>query len=480
MSSAIRSAANFKGEVHDALARPNLKIGLDRTIGLLQTRRRDVLAKYPEFEAARDAGVRIKDHTLAHLDHYLAEFEKNATASGSVVHWAETPEEACKIVIDLCRKTDAKSVTRVKSMLGEEIGLPKALADAGIERVETDLAEHIIQLAEEPPSHIVIPAMHKTREEVADLFAEHHTHPMIETPLTDLNVGVLVESARQELRPKYVAADVGISGANFLIASTGSICTVTNEGNAELTTELPRMHIVTAGIEKIVPSPEHALVLLRLLARSALGIEFTQYTSFFTGPRRADETRGPEEMHIVLVDNGRTQMLASEMRPMLRCIRCAACINHCPVYSVIGGHPYGSPYPGPMGSVLTPAMQSLEVAKDLPHACTLNGRCQEVCPVKIPLPDLIRSLRDDTWRRKLVPRPARLAVRAWAKVAARPWLYQTLVKCSTRALRTFASGKRMIDRLPLAGGWTGTRDFPTPSGKSFMEQYKKQQKRSPR
>ena len=432
-------------------------------------------AKYPEYEATREIGARIKDHTLAHLDHYLAEFEKNATASGSVVHWAETPEEACKIVIDLCRKADAKSVTRVKSMLGEEIGLPKALADAGIERVETDLAEHIIQLADEPPSHIVIPAMHKTREEVADLFAEHHKDPMVEG-----DVGVLVESARLELRPKYVAADVGISGANFLVASTGSICTVTNEGNAELTTELPRMHIVTAGIEKVVPTPEHSLVLLRLLARSALGIEFTQYTSFFTGPRHADETRGPEEMHIVLVDNGRTQMLASEMRPMLRCIRCAACINHCPVYSVIGGHPYGSPYPGPMGSILTPAMQSLETAKDLPHACTLNGRCAEVCPVKIPLPDLIRSLRDDTWRRKLVPRPARLAVKVWAKVAARPWLYQTLVRCGTRALRSFASKRPMIDRLPFAGGWTGTRDFPAPSGKTFMEQYKKQRKRSER
>jgi L-lactate dehydrogenase complex protein LldF len=475
MSTAARSPAHFKREVHDALQRPNLKVGLDRTIGLLQTRRLDVLAKYPNFEETRELGARIKDHTLQHLDHYLAEFEKNATAAGAVVHWAETPAEVCQIVIDLCRKADAKSVTRVKSMLGEEIGLPKALADAGIERVETDLAEHIIQLADEPPSHIVIPAMHKTREEVADLFKEHHKEPKISE-----DVGVLVESARQELRPKYVGADVGISGANFLIASTGSVCTVTNEGNAELTTELPRMHIVTAGIEKVVPTPDDALVLLRLLARSALGIEFTQYTSFFTGPRRADETRGPEEMHIVLVDNNRTQMLASEMKPMLRCIRCAACINHCPVYSVIGGHPYGATYPGPMGTVLAPAMHTLEVSKDLPHACTLNGRCAEVCPVKIPLPDLIRSLRDDTWRRKLVPKPARLAVKLWAKVAARPWLYQTLARCGVRALRSFAGKSAMIDRLPLAGGWTGTRDFPAPSGKTFMEQYKQQQKRGQR
>jgi len=426
--------------------------------------------KYPEFEAAREIGSRIKDYTLAHLDHYLAEFEKSATAAGAHVHWAETPEEACRLVIDLCQKAEAKSVTRVKSMLGEEIGLPKALADAGIERVETDLAEHIIQLAEEPPSHIVIPAMHKTREEVADLFAVHHKEPKIGG-----EVGTLVESARHELRPKYVGADVGISGANFLIASTGSVCTVTNEGNAELTTELPRMHIVTAGIEKVVPTPEHALVLLRLLARSALGIEFTQYTSFFTGPRRPGETSGPEEMHIVLVDNGRTQMLAGEMRPMLRCIRCAACINHCPVYSVIGGHPYGSPYPGPMGSVLTPALQSLETAKDLPHACTLNGRCAEVCPVKIPLPDLIRSLRDDTWRRKLVPAPSRWAVKAWAAIAARPWLYRRAAAMASRTMRLWSRGKPMIARLPFAGGWTDTRDFPVPHGGTFMEQYKQKQ-----
>ena len=472
MSTAARSPAHFKREAHDALQRPNLKVGLDRTIGLLQTRRRDVLAKYPNFEETRELGARIKDHTLQHLDHYLAAFEKNATAAGAVVHWAETPAEACRIVVDLCRQADARSVTRVKSMLGEEIGLPKALADAGIERVETDLAEHIIQLADEPPSHIVIPAMHKTREEVAGLFAEHHQDPMVEGEGDDLNVGVLVESARQELRPKYVGADVGISGANFLIASTGSVCTVTNEGNAELTTELPRMHIVTAGIEKVVPTPDDALVLLRLLARSALGIEFTQYTSFFTGPRRADETSGPQEMHIVLVDNNRTQMLASEMKPMLRCIRCAACINHCPVYSVIGGHPYGSTYPGPMGSVLTPAMQSLDEARDLPHACTLNGRCAEVCPVKIPLPDLIRSLRDDTWRRKLVPKPARLAVQGWAWVAARPALYRLVAGLRNRALRLWARGRPTIRSLPLAGGWTSQRDLPAPTGPTFMAQYK--------
>jgi L-lactate dehydrogenase complex protein LldF len=474
MSTGIRSAANFKQEAHDALRKPSLKIGLDRTIGLLQRRRLDVLASYPEYETAREIGARIKDHTLAHLDHYLVEFERNATAAGAVVHWAETPEEACRIVIGLCRGANAKSVTRVKSMLGEEIGLPKALADAAIERVETDLAEHIIQLADEPPSHIVIPAMHKTREEVAELFAAHHREPKI-----DGEVGTLVESARGELRPKYVGADVGISGANFLIASTGSICTVTNEGNAELTTELPRMHIVTAGIEKVVPTPQHALVLLRLLARSALGIEFTQYTSFFTGPRRPDETHGPEEMHIVLVDNGRTQMLASAMRPMLRCIRCAACINHCPVYSVIGGHPYGSPYPGPMGSVLTPALQSLNVAKDLPHACTLNGRCAEVCPVKIPLPDLIRSLRDDTWRRNLLPSPSRWAVQAWAQVAGRPWLYRLAAALASRAIRLWSRGRPMLASFPLAGGWTRTRDLPAPTGPTFMAQYAARQRNRP-
>jgi L-lactate dehydrogenase complex protein LldF len=460
----------FKENVKAALSQPNLRTALDRTTGLLTSRRRDVLSQYPEYPQARALAEQIKDHTLANLDHYLEMFEQNAVASGAKVHWAQTPKQATDTIISICKSHDAKSVTRAKSMLGEEIGLSEALADAGIERVETDLAEHIIQLANEPPSHIVVPAMHKTREEVAELFTQHHANPH----KTD-DVAELVESARRELRPKYVAADIGISGANFLIADIGSICTVTNEGNAELTTTLPKVHIVNVGIEKLVPSMEHCAVFIRLLSRAALGTEITQYTTFYNGPKRDDDVDGPEELHIVLVDNRRTQILDSFMRPMLRCIRCGACMNHCPVFNAVGGHPYGFVYPGPMGAILTPAMTSLEQAGDLPNACTLNGRCQEVCPVNIPLPDMMRKLREQQWRRKLTPSSVRHGLRFWAFAAKRPWLYRLGTRLSVAALRWMAGARGKITSLPLAGGWTRHRDMTAPQNGTFMDQYRRKQ-----
>lgn len=472
MSGAAPSPARFKEEARAALSRPQLKVALDRATDLLQGRRKSVMDEYPEFEAARDAAARIKDHTLDYLDHYLEQFAAQAEAAGASVHWAETPEAATRIVVDICKARGAKSATRVKSMLGEEIGLPDALAAAGIERVETDLAEHIIQLADERPSHIVIPALHKTQEEVADLFAERH-----ERPRSSDAVEALVESARHELRPKYVAADVGISGANFLIAETGAVAVVTNEGNAELTTALPPCHIVTAGVEKLVPTAEHASVLLRLLSRSALGSEFTQYVTFFNGPKRVGDANGPEEMHIVLVDNRRTEMLAGEMREMLRCIRCGACINHCPVYSVLGGHPWGSTYPGPMGSVLTPALTSLAEAGDLPNACTLNGRCQEVCPVKIPLADMMRSMRERQWRQKLVKSRHRLPLLAWAFLIKRPWLYRRATGVAVRVMRRFRGSNGRIRHMPMAGAWTAGRDLTAPSARTFMAEWKRGRRR---
>ncbi|WP_313351492.1 lactate utilization protein B, partial [Paracoccus sp. (in: a-proteobacteria)] len=388
----------FKDRAKAALADPTLKLAIDRTTGNAERKRAAALAAFPEFESARARGKAIKDHVVAHLDHYLEMFERNAIASGAQVHWAADDAEARAIVTRICLAADAKLVTRSKSMLGEEIGLPHALADAGIERVETDLAEHIIQLAGEPPSHIIWPAMHRTREQVAELFkAGHHPPPAAEDPAT------MVQSARIQLRAKFLNADVGISGANFLVADTGATCTVTNEGNAELTTTPPRIHIVTAGIEKIVPSTAHAFALLRLLVRSATGGEMTQYTTFHCGPKRPGDADGPEEMHIVLVDNGRTRMLANEFREMLRCIRCGACMNHCVVYRQIGGHAYGGTYPGPMGSVLTPVLDGLAASRDLPNACTMNGRCAEVCPVGIPLPTLLRGWRRRSWREGLEP-----------------------------------------------------------------------------
>lgn len=459
--------ASFKARAATALADSRLKLAIDRTAGTAEQKRATAVDDFPEFAEARTRGRRIKDHVIAHLGHYLRLFEKNALASGAEVHWARTADEACKIVVDICKAADAKRVTRAKSMLGEEIGLPHALMEAGIERVETDLAEHIVQLADEAPSHIVWPAMHKTREQVVDLFREKHRQEPASGDVEDL-----VASARRDLREKFLSADVGISGANFLIADTGAFCTVTNEGNAELTTTPPRVHIVTAGIEKLVPSIEHAFVLLRLLVRSATGGDFTQYTTFHCGPKRTGDADGPEEFHIVLVDNGRTRMLADGLKEMLRCIRCGACMNHCVVYRQIGGHAYGGTYPGPMGSVLTPALDGLAKARDLPHACTLNGKCAEVCPVEIPLPTLLRGWRDRSWREGLEPGAARMGLTIWAFIARRPALYHLGNKLAVIGLRLL-SKRGWIKSLPFVGAWTDHRDFPAPRRQTFMQAYKK-------
>jgi L-lactate dehydrogenase complex protein LldF len=468
-----QTSEHFKQNVTTALQQPNLRVALDRTTSLLQQRRRDMLADFPEYPRLREVAAKIKDHTLAHLDYYLEEFERNAKRSGAKVYWASTPKEATDIIVGICKAKEARSVTRVKSMLGEEIGIGEALAAAGIERVETDLAEHIIQLAGDPPSHIVMPAMHKTHEEVAELFRRKH-----HAPSQSDEVGDLVESARRELRPKYMDADIGISGANFIIAETGSVVTVTNEGNAELTTTPPKVHIVNVGIEKLVPTMEHLTVFVRLLARAALGMEITQYTTFHNGPKRAGDLDGPEEMHIVLVDNRRTEMFDSFLRPMLRCIRCGACMNHCPVYGAVGGHAYGFVYPGPMGSVLTPAMTSLKQAGDLPNACTLNGRCQEVCPVNIPLPDLMRKLREQQWREGLTPSVFRHGLGLWAFAARRPWLYRLGTRLSVGMMRWLAGRRGRLSVLPGAGGWTKHRDLPAPQrGGTFMDQYKRSKAR---
>lgn len=463
----IQTSDRFRDHVTRALGDDTLKIALGRTTGLLQSRRAEVIAAYPEYETARARAQAIKDHTLEHLDHYLEMFEANATANGATVHWAETPEAARAIVSRLCQQAGARTATRVKSMLGEEIGIAEALDAAGVERIETDLAEHIIQLAGDPPSHIVMPAMHKTHEQVADLFQDKHRTAPDTHEIPDL-----VGSARRELRDRFLSADVGISGANFLIADTGAIVTVTNEGNSELTTTPPRLHIVTAGIEKVIPGMDHASVFIRLLSRAAIGTEITQYTTFYNGPKRSGDADGPEAMHIVLVDNRRSEMLGSFLRPMLRCIRCGACMNHCPVYAAVGGHAYGAVYPGPMGSVLTPALSSLKAAKDLPNACTLNGRCKQVCPVNIPLPDMLRSLRARQWDEGLVSPVAKGALKLWAVTATRPALYRFVSGVAVHGMRAWAMGRARIRRMPLAGGWLQDRDLPRPEKGSFMQQYR--------
>jgi L-lactate dehydrogenase complex protein LldF len=455
----------FKQNAHQALADPTLQQALGFAKTGFQQKRADAAARLPEFEALRDAAKAIKDHTLAHLDLYLEAFERKVVEQGGQVHWARDDAEARAIMLRLCRAAGARSVTKSKSMIAEEIALNEALEAAGIARVETDLGEYIVQLAGQTPSHILAPAIHMTKSQVAQLFATHHGTPPRHEP------EALLGEARRVLRQRYFEADVGITGANFLIAETGSIVLVTNEGNAELTQGLPRTHIAIASIDKLVPTLEDACTLLRVLARSATGQEFSSYTTFLTGPKRAADLDGPENFHVVLLDNGRSSMIGSELQDMLRCIRCGACMNHCPVYLATGGHAYGWVYPGPMGAVLTPSFIGIEQGQHLPSASTFCGRCEQVCPMRIPLPRMMRYWREQHFARRSSPPTARYATRLWAFAAARPWLYRPASRLAMAMLGLLGRRTGRFRRLPLAGGWTISRDLPAPEGKTFQARW---------
>jgi L-lactate dehydrogenase complex protein LldF len=419
------------------------------------------------WEDIRTYAAALRDRAIADLDSYLVEFERNATRRGAVVHWAETAESACDILLAIARANGVKLVTKSKSMVSEEVNLNERFEAAGVKVVETDLGEYILQLAKEPPSHIVAPAVHKSREEVAELFHVAHGGPRL------TEIPALTRDARQALREHFLTADMGISGANFVIAETGTTLTVTNEGNADMVTTMPRIHCVITGIEKVIPTLEDFATLIRLLPRSAVGQSIANYLTLTTGPRLPGETEGPEQMHIVLVDAGRTRFVGSAMQDMLRCIRCGACMNHCPVYQNIGGHAYGWVYPGPMGSVLTPVYVGIENAGDLPNASTFCGECQVVCPVKIPLPDLMRKLREMQFEGALRPFAERFAMKAWGYAARRPRLYAALTRIGARLASWLGGRERLIHRLPGFDGWTKGRDMPAPSGETFRDLYRK-------
>ncbi|MGE0154931.1 MAG: LutB/LldF family L-lactate oxidation iron-sulfur protein [Reyranellaceae bacterium] len=466
------TAHDFKANVDKALHDANLQQSLTRLKSGFKERRLAAVQQMPEFEALREQARDIKNHTLANLDFYLEAYEKKVIATGGTVHWAPDARAARDIVLGICRKAAARTVTKSKSMIAEEIALNDFLEANGIEPVETDLGEYIIQLRKEPPSHIIAPAVHLTKDQVAETFARHHGKYGFTQKLTERND--LVQEARQVLRAKFLAADVGITGANFLIAETGSSVLVTNEGNADLTNTLPRVHIVIASLEKVVPTLEDATALLRVLARSATGQEWSSYTTLTTGPKRAEDKDGPDEYHVVLLDNGRSSVLGTEFQEMLRCIRCGACMNHCPVYGAVGGHAYGWVYPGPIGAVLNPQLLGVQEARDLPNASTFCGRCESVCPVKIPLPKLMRHWREREFERRMTPTAFRYGLSLWAFFARRPLLYRFATGIAAR-LMAMASGKKgRFASLPLAGGWTRYRDFPAPQkGGTFSAQWRK-------
>ena len=462
------TSQNFKQRASANLHNPKLQQALKRVQIKFVPGRASAVGELENFEEIREAAKQIRDHTIAHLDVYLERFEREAVARGAVVHWAESTADVNNIVLEIAAQHAVRKVVKSKSMVSEECALNDALEAAGIQVVETDLGEYILQLAKEAPSHIVAPVIHKNKEEISDLFELHHHKPRNE------DIAALCREAREVLRPHFLSADMGISGANFLVAETGSALIVTNEGNGRLATTLPRVHVAITGIEKVVPTLEDVTTLLRLLPRSATGQSITNYVSVLTGIKGKQDSDGPEHFHIILLDSGRSKLLGTEMQPMLRCIRCGACMNHCPVYQAVGGHAYGWVYPGPMGSILTPLYVGIENALDLPNASTFCGQCEVVCPVKIPLPDLMRHLREKQMQRGLRPWQERLALRLWAWAAQRPALYGLGTGIAVRALKWMGGKDGLIHTLPmtLGSGWTDGRDMPAPAGRTFRELYR--------
>ena len=456
---------HFKARAGQKLADLRLQQNLKKLSTKFVTGRASAIAELDDFEATRDAAADRRTRAIENLDVWLSTFEKEATRRGATVLYAETAEDASRLVVEIARKHEVKKVIKSKSMVSEEMALNSALEAAGITPIETDLGEYILQINDnEPPSHIIAPVIHKDKEEIAELFSRIHKKPL----LTD--IPEMTREAREVLRTHFLSADMGVTGGNFIIAESGSVAVVTNEGNEGMCTVMPpKVHVVVTGIEKVLPTLSDLATIMRLLPRSATGQSISNYFSLLTGPRAQGEQDGPEHMYFVLVDAGRTSLVGTEFEEMLRCIRCGACMNHCPVYQKIGGHSYGWVYPGPMGSVLTPSYVGVENAMDLPQASTLCGECHVVCPVKIPLPDLLRKLREKQFKKGLRPVFEYVAFGVWAFVAKRPKLYRITTQIATRLMRAMGNEKGLIGTLPMAGGWTAHRDMPVPAGKTFRE-----------
>jgi L-lactate dehydrogenase complex protein LldF len=441
-----------------------LQTALDRGTGNADGRRRTVLAEMDDAYALRQQARGAKLRALADLPDLLEEMEKNVTAKGGHVLWAADGDEANQIVVDICKKHNLKRGVKSKSMATEEIGLLPVLEANGIKMVETDLGEYIIQVDESHPSHIVMPVMHMTQEDVRDLFMEKLGMPYTDT------AEEITQYARKILREEFLQADFGMSGGNFMIAETGTLVIVTNEGNGRLSTGVPPVHIAVVGIEKIVPTWEDFATLIQMLPRSATGQRMTVYVNMFNGPARPEEPDGPEEFYLVLLDNGRSNIYASEYTEALACIRCGACLNACPVYQNVGGHTYGSVYSGPIGAIITPLLQGIENAVPLPFASSLCGACKAACPVDINIPDMLLMLRRDLENKQ---DPIwQLGMKAWQFGNTHPLLFEIGGKVASAAAKAYAAatGEEKINNLPYPlSGWTDYRDFPPFAEQSFHE-----------
>jgi L-lactate dehydrogenase complex protein LldF len=456
----------FREAGRAALHDPSLRVALGRLKTHFALGRALAVERYGEWEHLREQGRAIRDYALAHLDTLLEQFERNVMSRGGHVHWARDAKEAREIVLQILREAGAKSVIKGKSMVSEEIGLNPFLEANGIEPVETDLGEYIVQLRREPPSHIIAPAFHLNKEDVARTFRAAHNSLDPDRSLIERTE--LVAEARRVLRTRFESADAGITGANFFAAEEGAAVLVTNEGNGDLTRLLPKTHIVLTGLEKVVANLDDAAVLLRLLTRSATGQDISSYVTVMRGPRASDESDGPEHFHVVLVDNGRTRLLDTEAEDVLRCIRCAACLNHCPIYAAVGGHAYGATYTGPIGAALNPGLMGVGVAHHHANASTFCGRCADVCPVKIPLPKIMRYWRAREYAGGTAPKAMVAGLGVWAFLAKRPTFYRLATAIAARVLKLLSRNGR-VHALPVVRNWFAVRDLPAPQGKTFRE-----------
>jgi L-lactate dehydrogenase complex protein LldF len=467
----------FDEKVHKTLADANLQLAIYRATGRLIDHRKHAVAAtaLPDYQELRTQANALKRHTIEHLDHYLEQFEANLTAHGGKAIYCQDATEVADFVLGLAKERGAHLIVKSKSMTTEEIDLNERLEHHNLESVETDLGEYILQLAHQRPYHIVAPALHLTRYDVGDLFAR--TLGVANETVVERQALI----ARAVLRQKFLAADIGISGANFLVADSGAVLLVENEGNARLTTSAPKIHIAVAGIEKLIPRAQDLAVFLKLLGRSATGQALTVYTSFLSGPRRAGEIDGPEEFYVVLLDNGRTKLLADPgKRESLYCIRCGACLNHCPVYRKIGGHSFPWVYSGPIGAIITPQFMGIEHEPSLPFASSLCGACAEVCPVKIDIPKVLLELRAEVKQaeeRKGANRLERLAFKIWAWVMCHPRIYE-MAAMAAASVAPAENGKWLrsapaVMNLPPVRAWLSQRDLPPAPAKSFRELWRK-------
>lgn len=461
MSTTPSAPPDFKHDVKVALANQRLVLAMDKATRRQDTGRRTSLPELPDPLAARNLAARIKDHTLQNLDKYLAQLSDSVRKVGGHVHFAATGEQANAIIEQIAAQAKVRTIIKSKSMVSEEIHLDDHLIAAGFDVVETDLGEYIIQIDGDKPSHLVTPVIHKTKEDIAELFQRKLGIPYTTDP------EALTAAARKILREKFRIADMGITGVNFAVAETGTVCIVTNEGNGRFCASRPRVVVSLMGLEKVIPRMKDLALFLKLLAKSATGQRITCYTNLITGPRRPGDTDGPEEFHLVILDRGRTSVLGSEYRSALRCIRCGACLNACPVYRKIGGHAYGSVYPGPIGKLVTPLLSGLVPFENLPQASSLCGACLDACPVRIDIPAMLIAMRNDLRKLGRAPFTFRVGFKFWKLGMKSRFLYRMGAKMA-RWYMALKAKNGWISKLPAQGKvWTDQRDFPAPAKKPF-------------